>query len=138
MEQARLYRKKSLEQIQSPEQLNDYLRVTNPSVWILLIAVILLLAGLLVWGSLTYIDSIAYGQAAVSDGIMTIRFEDTSAAERLEPGMTVEAGGINTQISSLGRDETGVFALAETELADGTYQVLVRYKQTQVLKLLFR
>ena len=87
MEQARLYRKESLDRIQSPEQLNDYLRVTNPSVWILLIAVILLLVGLLVWGSLTYIDSVVYGQAVVDQGVMTVRFQDPADAERLEPGM---------------------------------------------------
>lgn len=138
MEQARLYRKESLDRIQSPEQLNDYLRVTNPSVWILLIAVILLLVGLLVWGSLTYIDSVVYGQAVVDQGVMTVRFQDPADAERLEPGMHVDAGGHITQISSLGRDEAGVFALAETDLADGLYEVSVRYKQTQVLKLLFR
>ena len=138
MEQARLYRKESLDRIQSPEQLNDYLRVTNPSVWILLIAVILLLVGLLVWGSLTYIDSMVYGQAVVDQGVMTIRFQDPADAERLEPGMHVDAGGRITQISSLGRDEAGVFALAETDLADGLYEVSVRSKQTQVLKLLFR
>ena len=68
MERAHLYRESSLDRIQSPEQLNDYLRVTNPSVWVLLTAVILLLAGLLVWGSMTYIDSVAYGKAEVSQG----------------------------------------------------------------------
>ena len=65
MERAHLYRESSLDRIQSPEQLNDYLRVTNPSVWVLLTAVILLLAGLLVWGSMAYIDSVAYGKAEV-------------------------------------------------------------------------
>ena len=45
MEQTSVYRKASVERISSPEQLNDYLRVTNPSVWIVLAAVVLLLAG---------------------------------------------------------------------------------------------
>ena len=34
--------------------------------------------------------------------------------------------------------EEGMFALAETTLADGEYDAAVHYKQTQVLKLLFR
>ena len=75
MERAHLYRESSLDRIQSPEQLNDYLRVTNPSVWVLLTAVILLLAGLLVWGSMTYIDSVAYGKAEVGEGSMLVRFD---------------------------------------------------------------
>ena len=49
MEQS-LFRKKSLDRISSPEQLNDYLRVTNPTVWVVLGAVILLLLGVIVWG----------------------------------------------------------------------------------------
>ena len=38
-----IFREKSLEQISSPEQMNDYLQVTNPAVWLVLVAVILLL-----------------------------------------------------------------------------------------------
>ena len=137
MESEQLYRKKSVEQIQSPEQLNGYLRVTNPGVWIVLTAVILLLAGLLVWGSFIYIDSVAYGHAEVSDGVMTIRFDDERAAEHLETGMTVTAGEMTASILSVGRDEEGIFALAPTSLADGEYEVSVQYKQTQILRLLF-
>lgn len=44
-----LYREKSLERIASPEQLNDYIRVTTPSVWLVLITVIVLLVGILSW-----------------------------------------------------------------------------------------
>ena len=44
-----IFREKSMERMSSPEQLNDYIRVTTPSVWLVLIAVILLLAGILVW-----------------------------------------------------------------------------------------
>ena len=138
MERAHLYRKTSLDRIQSPEQLNDYLRVTNPSVWVLLTAVILLLAGLLVWGSLTYIDSVAYGRAEVSQGTMLVRFDEERAAENVREGMTVTVGENRAEIRSLGRDDEGLFALAETSLADGVYDAAVHYKQTQVLKLLFR
>ena len=42
-----LFREKSLERVSSPEQLNDYIKVTTPSVWLVLIAVILLLVGIL-------------------------------------------------------------------------------------------
>lgn len=45
-----LFREKNLKRVSSPEELNDYLKVTTPRVWILLAAVILLLAGGLLWG----------------------------------------------------------------------------------------
>ena len=138
MEQAHLYRKESLERIESPEQLNQYLRVTNPSVWVLLAAVILLLAGFLIWGSFTYIDSVAYGRAEVSEGTLTVRFDDDALAQNVEVGMRVTVGGLESEIRSLGRDEKGLFALADADLPDGSYEAGVQYRQTQILKLLFR
>ena len=37
-----LFREKNINQITSPDELNDYLKVTNTSVWTILVAVILL------------------------------------------------------------------------------------------------
>ena len=45
-----IFRKTSLDRVSDPEQLNDYIRVTNPGVWMIMCAVILLLAGICVWG----------------------------------------------------------------------------------------
>ena len=138
MEKASLFRKASMERIQSPEQLNDYLRVTNPTVWVLLAAVIVLLAGMLVWGSFTYIGSFAYGAAYVENGIMTIVFEEDTLAKNVEVGMTAAVGDAKATISSVGYSTDGhPFAIAETSLADGVYQARVSYKQTQIMKLLF-
>ena len=44
-----IFRKKSIDRVSSPESLNDYIRVTSPSVWIVLIAILVLLTGLLMW-----------------------------------------------------------------------------------------
>ena len=44
-----IFREKSLERVSSPEALNDYIRVTTPSVWLVLAALIILLGGMLVW-----------------------------------------------------------------------------------------
>lgn len=43
-----IFRKKSVERVSSPEQLSDYIRVSNPSVWMTLAAIIVLLAGVCV------------------------------------------------------------------------------------------
>ena len=138
MEQQTVYRKKSLERIQSPEQLNDYLRVTNPSVWVILAAVALILAGALIWGSFAYIDSFVTGTAEVKDGVMTVTFEDEALAKNVKAGMNVAAGDTVSAIASVGRASDGsLFAQAQTALADGSYQVKVSYRQTQVLSLLF-
>ena len=50
MEPKQIFRQKSINKVSSPEKLDDYIRVTTPSVWIVLIAIVLLLVGGIVWG----------------------------------------------------------------------------------------
>ena len=45
-----IFRKKSVDRMSSPEQLNDYIKVTNPGVWMALAAIVILLIGVCVWG----------------------------------------------------------------------------------------
>lgn len=55
-----IFREKSLQRISSPEEMQDYIRVTRPAVWVILAAVILLLAGMIVWavcGTVTVHDA---------------------------------------------------------------------------------
>ena len=138
MEQASVYRKASVERISSPEHLNEYLRVTNPAVWIVLAAVVLLLAGTLVWAGFTYIGSSVSGVATVEDGVMTLRFEDPALEQNVEAGMSVTVGETSSPIVSVGRDADGrLFAQAKTTLADGSYEAAVQYKRTQIISLLF-
>ena len=87
-----LFREKAIEKISSPEDLGNYLHVTRPSVWLMLVAVILMLSGLLVWGSIASIDSFATGTAEVKDEVMYIHFDNEQIAENVESGMRVIAG----------------------------------------------
>ncbi len=68
-----IFRQRSLERISSPEQLTDYLKVTNIGVWVILAAVIILLAGLFVWsmvGNLeTITDRVAVSRTGRSSGL---------------------------------------------------------------------
>ena len=51
-----LFHKKSMERIHSPEELSDYIRVATPSVWLVLLATTILLAGMLAWAVLGTVD----------------------------------------------------------------------------------
>jgi len=133
-----LFREKAIEKISSPEDLGNYLHVTRPSVWLMLVAVILMLSGLLVWGSIASIDSFATGTAEVKDEVMYIHFDNEQIAENAESGMRVIAGESESRISIVGTDDKGeLFAIAPTDLSDGSYNVRVIFKQTKVLSLLF-
>lgn len=46
-----LFRKKSIDRISSPEELHDYMRVTSPRLWMILAAIVILLAGFIVYAS---------------------------------------------------------------------------------------
>ena len=133
-----LYRDTSLKHISSPEQLNDYLKVTKRSVWAILAAVIILMVGLFIWGSFAYISSSISGVAEVEDGTLIMDFDSQEYASNIREGMTIRIGEYESQIYSVGKDDAGyIFALAETELEDGYYDATVTYKETQVLRLLF-
>ena len=45
-----IFNKKATEKLQSPDDLDKYVRVTNPSVWVVVGACAALLIGLLAWG----------------------------------------------------------------------------------------
>lgn len=63
-----LFRKKSMEKVTSPEQLNDYIRVSNPGVWTVLAAVVILLAGACVWGVFGRLDSAVQTAGTAENG----------------------------------------------------------------------
>ena len=133
-----IFRKKSLERISSPEALSDYLHVTSPSVWLSLTAVILLLAGILIWSSTASIDSFVTGTAQVEDGNMRILLDDEQFAGVIQAGLTVKVGDSESRITSIGVSPSGVtFATAETTLTDGSYPAKIGLRRTQVLSLLF-
>ena len=83
-----IFRKVSLDRISDPEQLNDYIRVTNPGVWMILCAVILLLTGVCAWSVFGRLDT-TVTVAAVTDENHTVCYVKESDAEPLEPGMEV-------------------------------------------------
>ena len=133
-----LFRKKSVDRLSSPEQLDDYLHVTTPAMWAVLAAAILLLAGLLLWSRFAVIESFAAGTASVEKGILTVTFDDPESADRVEPGMMVTIGDAQVAIASVGTDSEGNrIATANAIMPDGVYEARVGYRQTQMIRILF-
>ena len=99
------FRKTSLDRISSPEQLNEYIRVTNPGVWLIIAAAAALLAGALIWSMSGTIQStvsaglLVQGQSAVC----YVRVNDV---DELSAGMPVQAEGIAGKLKEV--DETPV------------------------------
>ena len=133
-----IFNQKSIDRISSPEQLGDFLQVTTPAIWSVLAAVLLLLGSLLVWSSVTTVESYAAGTAEVRDSVLTLTFDDAKKAENVQVGMNVKTGDYETPVLSVGQNGDGtLFAVAKADLPDGAYEARVGYRSTQIIKMLF-
>lgn len=120
------FRKKSVEKIASPEQLTDYIRVTNPGVWLLLAAVVALLCGVCVWGVFGHMDT-KLTVAVVSDNGASVCYVKEADIASVKPGTEVLCGEmayIIEQISAepVAMDETvSEYALHVGDLKTGEW-----------------
>lgn len=95
-----VFRQKSIEKISSPEQMNDYIRVSNPSVWIILAAVIVLLAGVFVWGLFGRLDSAFQTGGVCKDGSLTVYVSEENFAKISEKAV-ISVDGAELALSDI-------------------------------------
>ena len=132
-----IFRKKSLENISSPEQLNDYLKVTNVGIWAILASVILLLAGIIAWSSVDRLETTANGVAVVENGTAQILISDTSKGD-IESGMSFRIGDDEYKVSAVEKDDLGrSIAYAPVSESDGKYDVKIVIESIAPISFLF-
>lgn len=86
-----IFRQKNIDKMSSPEDLNEYVKVTSPSVWIIISAIILILVGALAWAATSKITATVY-TAIVSDGEKAICYIDEDLSDSVRSGQTVYIG----------------------------------------------
>ena len=129
-----LFREKTLQRISSPEKLTEYLRVTNPGIWIVLGAIILLLGGLLIWSAIGTLETKADAKIIVEDH-MAIVVTDGSA--KLADGMPLRILSENYYIAATDEDDYGrVYGITEVALPDGSYEGTVVVEQVRPIDFL--
>lgn len=130
--------------ITSPEQLNDYVKVSNLSVWLFLAAVIVLLAGFFVWGFVGRLDTTYLCPAAAEGGhLRCFVDEDHGAALADVESVTVNGKEYPVEalsqrpipgsdlspymrhVSGLSEDDWVYVVYAETYLSDGVYEAVI-------------
>lgn len=110
-----IFRKKSLNRIKSPEDLNDYVRVANPGVWMVLAAVVILLVGVCIWGTFGRIETKVPAHLVAENGAVVCTVEN---ADKIEAGMTVEVNDTEGKVVNADNGKVAV----KISLPDGTYE----------------
>ena len=133
-EKKNIYREKTLERLSTPDQLTDYLKVTNPGVWAILAAVIILLAGVFVWSYAGVLETKSPATVIVKDNTAMVAVEDT---KKLDEGDELRVASQQYLISAVVKDEFGrKMGVAEVDLPDGSYEGIVVVEKIHPIKFL--
>ena len=109
-----LFRKKSLEKVESPEKVNALVRVLNPGIWILIVALALAIIGILVWtfsGKISETIEVYYRSSGYAGEVIYISEDMIS---EIEYGQEIESDGQKGKVT--GWDEEP--SLAEDVMDD--------------------
>lgn len=104
---SKLFRPKSMERISSPEQLNAYIRVSTPSVWLVLTAIVILLVGVCVWGVFGHMDTTlcAVAVAREQEVISYVKADDV---QKVKAGDRVSIGDAQGSVLSVSAEPVRV------------------------------
>ena len=94
-----IFREKSIERIESPEAMDDYLRVTSPGVWLVLAAVVVFLTGVVFWGFFGHIDSTTSAAVICSGTEEAVCLVPQSALESAIEKRTVTIEGVDYELA---------------------------------------
>lgn len=118
-----VFRKKSLEKVKSPDNLNEYIRVSNPGVWTLLTAIVVLLIGFCIWGVFGQVRTVVRTDAHCENGVVTC-FLPNDRAESVRPGMQITVDGHSgtvTEVDVRSGSRSTCLAVFDGSLPDGIY-----------------
>ena len=152
-----IFRKKSLDRVSSPEDLNNYMRVTNPPVWFALSAIILLLIGAIIWGIFGKIETKVNAVTVSKDGKAVCYVSEQDVSE-LKENMSVTVDSkdyiisqvapsplqaesvLNDYSMHLGDFKNGEYVYAVTligDLKDGNYACTIVTEKISAISFLW-
>lgn len=133
-----IFRKKSIERISSPEKLDDFLKVSTPSLWLVMGAVVSLLIGFLVWASVEELETKINTVANIEKSKVQITLTGNDA-EKIKEGMKVLIGTQETTIDYIQYDDLGrAIAICSLNIPDGNYKAEVIVERIHPISFLFR
>lgn len=133
-----IFREKSLEKVKSPDNLNEYIRVSNPGVWILMASIIFLLVGFCVWSVFGNIRTTIKADAHCENGVITC-YLPAQDAESVKLGMEAKIGNQTGTIAevNLRNDGTSTCTISvETPMEDGIFDVEIEVESIRPMSFL--
>ena len=98
-----LFREKSLDRLSSPEDLNKYMRVVSPAVWMAVVAVVLVVFSAIVWGTVWHVESTVPCLAVGANGEGAIYVSERYAPS-VQPGQTIRVGESEYVLGEIGAE----------------------------------
>ena len=162
-EKENIFRQKAIDKVNSPEQLDSYLKVTSPSVWLILCAIIALLIGAIVWGTVGKLETTIDTGAFVENKIAYCYFKEDNR-DKVKPGHIIRiddkeyvvkkigyGGQIGVDTATAGssldnlmahlvdvKDKEFVYiAVADCDLEDGAYKATLVLDSVSPLEFVF-
>lgn len=114
-----IFRKQSLDHIQSPDQLEDYIQVSNPRVWTVLAAIIVMLLSFLIWAVFGQIPTIIKANGIAQGGEVVFYLSESDAAN-LKVGTEVKIDSTALTVSTI--DNTPLSKAEIEELYPNDYE----------------
>ncbi len=109
---------------QSLDNLNEYIRVIHPSVWLLLIAMLSIVIGIVCWGLFGHIDRTIETTIHVEEG-QVLCYVAHADQDDIKEGMKITSVEIQGKIGSL-KESNGnidIYTVSEmNEVEEGYYQ----------------
>ena len=126
-----------MEDLSSPDQLRDHLKVTGMPVWIVMIAVLVLLAGFFVWSAFASFTSYTSVKGIVKGGVLTVVLQEEEISDIADSKMVCRVGDVESDLRVSGMDAEGNrIAAGKVTLPEGTYDVRIGYRQMKAIELL--
>ena len=148
-----LFRQETLDHISSPEELHDYMKVTSPRLWMVLVAVVAILVGFIIYASIATLENTLTvkaeicvytdtdtGVKSVDDFMITIPEDKKDLVQR---DMVVRFSGSEGKIDYIfqDKDSTGAHVYFEqpidpANLETGEYDAVIVLEQVSPIKFL--
>lgn len=132
-----LFREKSLKRISSPEQLNDYMKVTGLSVWLIILAIIFILISACLWGVMGRLETKKEYDIHIQNE-KAITYFPILENQTYEEGMVVYVDHYQGKITHVSKeDHNWIVEIAMPSLQDGDYHATILIESIAPLSFLW-